>query len=55
VTHNSCRDRRSRRQSGLKVSHAPQINGLPGAKVAVVTTRNEQRAQEAADSIAQRT
>jgi hypothetical protein len=30
----------------------PKINGPPGAKVAVVTTRNEQRAQEAAESIA---
>jgi len=32
------------------VSHAPEINGLPGAKVAVATTRNEQRAQEAAEA-----
>jgi predicted dehydrogenase len=32
------------------VPHAPEINGLPGAKVAVVTTRNEQRAQEAVEA-----
>ena len=55
MTQNSCLDRRWRQQSGLKVWHAPEINGLPGAKVGVVTTRNEQSAQEATDSIAQPT
>ena len=43
MTQNSCLDRRWRQQSGLKVSHAPEINPLPGAKVAVITTRNERR------------
>lgn len=52
MTQNSRLDRRWRQQSGLKVSHAPEINPLPGAKVAVIATRNEPRAQEAAESIA---
>jgi hypothetical protein len=30
-----------------KVSHVPAISGLPGVKLAAVTTRSEQRAREA--------
>jgi len=33
-----------------KVSHVPAINGLPAVKLAAVTTRNEQRAREAAEA-----
>jgi predicted dehydrogenase len=33
-----------------KVSHVPAISGLPGVKLAAVTTRNEQRAREAAEA-----
>jgi hypothetical protein len=48
-------DRRWRQQIGLKLSDASEINGLPDAKVAVGRTRNQQRAQEAANSIPQPT
>ena len=46
---NSCLDRRCRRPSGLgeEVLHVPAIKGLPGVKLAAVTTRNEQRARKA--------
>jgi predicted dehydrogenase len=33
-----------------KVSHVPAISGLPGVKLAAVTTRSEQRAREAAEA-----
>ncbi len=33
-----------------KVSHVPAVIGLPGVKLAAVTTRNEQRAREAAEA-----
>jgi predicted dehydrogenase len=36
--------------SWAKVSHVPAINGLPGLKLAAVTTRNEQSAREAAET-----
>jgi predicted dehydrogenase len=38
------------RSSWAKVSHVPAINGLPGLKLAAVSTRNEQNAREAAKS-----
>ena len=33
-----------------KVSHVPAVIGLPGVKLAAVTTRNEQKAREAAEA-----
>src|SRR4029077_9759924 len=38
------------KSSWAKVSHAPEINGLPGLKLAAVATRNEQSAREAAEA-----
>ena len=46
-TRSSYRNCRGGHKSGwAKVSHVPAINGLPGLKLAAVTTRTEQRARE---------
>src|SRR5258708_33236498 len=34
-----------------KVSHVPAVIGLPGVKLAAITTRNEQRARESAEAV----